>query len=152
MFEVMSCHQRIFSQDHQPGHRKANKLREVRAIHKYFLTPNLRPQLWAEVSISLGDDLNKVVHVDSSSDEDIGLPDIGGSPKTNQNEDDTPSTPPTLSPLLPKSKRQRVGSVQDALPDVPRQLGTLDLITALRADTSFDGGIWSQADTGDHKL
>ena len=88
------------------------------------------------------------MHIDSSSDEDIKLPDVGGSANIDQDGDNAPSTPLTLSPLLPKSKKQRV-VVQDTLPATPQQLGTLDLITTLRADTSFDGGIWSQANAGD---
>jgi hypothetical protein len=91
-----------------------------------------------------------VVHVDNSSDEDIELLNVGGSAEINQDEDDTPPTP-TLSPLMPRNKRQRV-EARDALPAVPQQLGTLDLITALRADTSFDGGIWSQANVQDQKF
>ena len=92
-----------------------------------------------------------MVHVEGSSDEDVELPDIGGSTKIDRNNGNTPSTPPTLSPILPKSKQQRV-AVQNPLPAVGQQFGTLDLITTLHADTSFDGGIWSQANTGDQKL
>ena len=95
-----------------------------------------------------------MVHVDISSDEDIKLPDIRGSVKIDeefQNEDDFPSSTPTFSLPLPKSKRQRVKEHCE-LPATPQQLGTLDLLTTLRADTSFDGNIWSQTNDEDKTL
>jgi hypothetical protein len=63
------------------------------------------------------------------------------------------TTLPLLQHYLPSCPGTRDrGLRQETLPAVPQQLGTLDLITALRADTSFDGGIWSQANVQDQKL
>lgn len=92
------------------------------------------------------------MQISSSSDEGFEPPNVVRSAKIyqgSQGDDGTTPTPPRLSPPPPK-KKQRF-EVQDTLPAIPQQLGMLDLITTLRADTSFDGGIWAQADCGDRK-
>lgn len=92
--------------------------------------------------------------VDSSSDEDVDEPNIGPSTKVNrgsQDEENTPSTPPIFSLPRHKNKKQKV-EVQDTLPTPTQKPGTLDLITTLRQDTSFDENIWSQVNPGNWKL
>ena len=49
-----------------------------------------------------------------------------------------PSTPPVPS----KHKKAKL-DLQDPPLAPPQKLGTIDLVTALRADTSFDENIWS---------
>lgn len=85
------------------------------------------------------------MHIDSSSDEDDEL-NVSTSTKIirqSQGQEYSPPPPLTTSLPLPKNKRRKV-DIQEELPAAPRQLGTLDLITTLRADTSFDENIWSQ--------
>lgn len=92
--------------------------------------------------------------VDSSSDEDVDKPNIGPSTKVNQgsqDEENAPSTPPMVSLPPRKNKKQKV-EAQDTLPTATQKPGTLDLITTLREDTSFDENIWSQANLGNWKL
>ena len=92
------------------------------------------------------------MQISSSSDEDVKPLDVKRSAEIDQgyqDDDGTPLTPPRPSSLPPK-KKQRF-EVQYSLPAMPQQLGMLNLITTLRADTSFDGGIWAQADGVDQK-
>jgi len=88
------------------------------------------------------------MHIGSSSDEDANVLDVEASVKINQRSrgQANPSTPPIPSLPSPKNKKRRV-EIQEEFPTASRQLGTLDLITTLRADTSFDENIWSQANS-----
>ena len=98
-----------------------------------------------EPSISSEGDGLEVMQI-SSSDEDVELTGIGnptGTHQGSQDDDDTAWTPPAMSPPQPKAKKQRI-EVKDMLPTTHQQLGVLDIITTLRADTSFDGGIWAE--------
>ena len=73
---------------------------------------------------------NNICEVDDSST--LGI--IRSSQGENVN---TPS-----SPTSPKRKKAKL-DMQDPLPALPQKLGTIDIVTALRADTSFDENIWS---------
>jgi hypothetical protein len=48
-----------------------------------------------------------------------------------------PSTPPAPS----KHKKARFDA-QETLPGTPQKFGVIDLVTTLRADTSFEENVW----------